>query len=86
MAFSKHTLQEHLDFYQNVEIECWYYSKSSAYYKATYKDEVYKFCVSDHHGIYRGSLITVISKNRKKQKIKQIAWDIRTELWTRKVL
>ncbi|MCP4052871.1 MAG: hypothetical protein GY739_07370 [Mesoflavibacter sp.] len=77
---SNYKLQEHLDFYQNVKIECLYNSKSSAYYKATYKDEVYKFCVSDHHGMYRGNLITIISKKRNKNKIKQIAWDIRQKL------
>ena len=68
---------EHSHFFANCVVECYYNSKASSYYKVKYKEEVYTFCVSDHHGAYRGGLITIISRKRSNNKIKQIAFDIK---------
>lgn len=67
---------EMLCFMNDCEIDCYYQSKQSSYYKVKYNDVTVKFCISDHHGIYRGNLPTVISKKRKSSYVKKIAWDL----------
>tara|TARA_R110000824_G_scaffold114161_2_gene264464 strand:+ start:911 stop:1174 length:264 start_codon:yes stop_codon:yes gene_type:complete len=71
---------EKLCFINECNVKCTYESKQSAYYTVLYKNESIRFCVSDHHNKNRGNMITVISKSRKINKIKEIAFDIREKL------
>lgn len=71
-----HKRYEMLCFFNGCVVECTWQSSQSAYYDVKYNEENYRFCVSDHHGVYRGNLPTIISKNRKIKKIKQIAWEM----------
>lgn len=65
------------DFKDNCTLKRTYRSKKSSYWQATYKDEVYKFCISNHHGSYRGKLFTFISLDHSESKARQFAGDMR---------
>ncbi len=71
---------EELCFLKESVIKCDYESEQSAYYTVTYKDEIIKFCVSDHHSKRRGNMVTIMSRVRNLKKIKRFAWDIREGL------
>ncbi|AFM54793.1 hypothetical protein B620_gp15 [Croceibacter phage P2559S] len=65
------------EFIKGCKMEKKYTSKKSTYWRATYQQEVYEFCVSNHHGDYRGKLYTFISLDRSEATARQFAADMR---------
>ena len=65
-----------LCFFNDCMVKCIYNKINSSYYIVTYKEETIKFCVSDHHTKQRGNMITIISKTKKINDIKRLAFDI----------
>jgi hypothetical protein len=66
---------EMVEFFRDCELKV-SASKSSSYYEIKYKEFVFNFCISDHLAKHRKNLITIISKDRRKNKAKQIAYEM----------
>lgn len=65
------------DFIKGCEMYCKYRSKKSTYWRATYQGEIYEFCISNHHGQYRGKLYAFISLDHSEENARQFAADMR---------
>jgi hypothetical protein len=66
---------EMVKFFKDCQVDV-NHSKSSSYYKIKYKEFIFQFCISDHLSVYRKNLLTIISKDRKINKAKHIAFEM----------
>lgn len=65
------------EFIKGCEMYLKYKSKKSSYWRASYLNEVYEFCISNHHGQYRGKLYAFISLDHSEDNARQLAADMR---------
>lgn len=64
-----------VEFFKDCEVKV-NHSKSSSYYEVKYKDFKVNFCISDHLSSFRKKLLTIISKDRRENTAKHIAFEI----------
>ena len=69
--------EEYRHFYDKCTVNRYYNSNESSYYIVTHEGVSVRFCISTHHGSYRGKMTTVISRDKSMKKVRRIAW----ELW-----